>query len=380
MNRLVETIPPSAIRALNDRKRPDAIDLGLGQPLLHPQMDPLRAALSWVEQHGCPYSPNAGFAELRTAIAQHYGYPGLESADSVCITVGSQQALYLPIKSLLDPSQDEALVITPTFPAYQKLCHLEGVRVREVALDPQAGFAPDAQAVLRAVTDKTRLIALASPCNPTGRVWPASELRALCEGLLALPSPPYLLSDEVYAELYFGEERPASPAQFYPHTLVASSLSKSCALTGLRLGWLLAPKAAMKVMWKAHQFVVSCVDTLAQRTALEIFAHPEILTQHRPHYTSQRDALVASLRQHGLSFVEPDGSFYCLIRLPEPWTQRSMDAALHIMETENVVTIPSSVFGMEGFLRVTFVAEPARIEEGVRRIRRALLGEAERAR
>ncbi len=122
------------------------------------------------------------------------------------------------------------------------------------------------------------------------------------------------------------------------------------------------------------------MDTLAQRTALEIFAHPEILTKHRPHYLAQRDALAASLRKQGLSFVEPDGSFYCLIRLPEPWTQRSMDAALHIMETENVVTIPSSVFGMEGFLRVTFVAEPARIEEGVRRIRRALLGEAERAR
>lgn len=376
MNRLVETIPPSAIRAINDRKRADAIDLGLGQPLLGPAMEPLQAALSWVAQHGCPYSPNAGFPELREAIAQHFGYPGLDSADSVCVTVGSQQALYLPIKSLIDPTQHEALVITPTFPAYQKLCHLEGVPVREVALDPKTGFAPDAQAVLRAVTERTRLVALASPCNPTGRVWPESELRALCRGLLALPNPPYLLSDEVYAELYFGAERPASPAHFYPHTLVASSLSKSCALTGLRLGWILGPQAAMKVMWKAHQFVVSCVDTIAQRAALEIFANPAILGQHRPHYVAQREVLLSALRQQGLSAVEPEGSFYCLIRLPEPWTQRSMDAALHIMETENVVTIPSSVFGVEGFLRVTFVAEPSRIEEGVRRIRRALLREA----
>lgn len=372
MNRLVETIPPSAIRLINDRKRADSIDLGMGQPLLRPEMAPLEAALAWVREHGCPYSPNAGFTELRAAIAQHFAYPGLQSPESVCVTIGSQEALYLPIKSLLDPSQHEAVVVTPTFPAYQKLCHIEGVTVREVRLDPKTGFAPDADAVLRAIDERTRLVALASPCNPTGRVWPESELRTLCEGLLARPNPPYLLSDEVYAELYFTEDRPPSPAHFYPHTIVASSLSKSCALTGLRLGWIMAPLEAAQVMWKAHQFVVSCADTIAQRAAIEIFRNPAILQQHRPHYLAQRQALLDALAAYGLSAVVPEGSFYCLIRLPDSWAHRSMDAAIQIMENENVVTIPSSIFGVEGFLRVTFVAPPEKLREGIRRIRRAL--------
>ncbi len=373
MNRLVETIPPSAIRLINDRKRADAIDLGMGQPQLHPDMGPLDAALKWIRDHGCPYSPNAGFTELRAAIAQHFAYPGLRSPEQVCITIGSQEALYLPIKALLDPSLHEALVVTPTFPAYQKLCHIEGIRVVEVALDPQTGFAPSADAVLAQVTDRTRLVAIASPCNPTGRVWPESELRKLADGLLALPQPPYLLSDEVYAELYYTEQRPPSPAQFYPHTIIASSLSKSCALTGLRLGWLLAPKEAAQVMWKAHQFVVSCADTFAQRAAIEIFRKPEILSKHRPHYLSQRQALLEALSEAELSAVTPEGSFYCLVRLPKEWETRTMDAAIKVMEEQNVVTIPSSVFGAEGFLRVTFVTRPELLQEGVRRIRRALV-------
>jgi len=372
MNRLVETIPPSAIRVLNDRKRPDAIDLGMGQPLLRPEMAPLEAAMAWVRENGCPYSPNTGFAELRTAIAEHFAYPGLGSPDSVCITIGSQEALYLPIKSLIDPQRHEAVVVTPTFPAYQKLCYIEGVTVREVALSSKTSFAPDAKAVLQAVNERTRLVALASPCNPTGRVWPESELRTLSEGLLALPNPPYLLSDEVYAELYYTDQRPPSPACFYPHTIVASSLSKSCALTGLRLGWIMAPLHAAQVMWKAHQFVVSCADTIAQRAAIEIFRHPEILRQHRPHYQAQRETLLSALAEQGLAAIAPEGSFYCLIRLPELWAHRSMEAALKVMEDENVVTIPSSIFGVEGFLRVTFVAPPDRLREGIRRIRSAL--------
>lgn len=374
MNPLVRDIPPSAIRALNDMKRPDAVDLGLGQPLLVPDLGPLEEALAWVRRHGCPYSPNAGFPELRAAIARHYGYPGLDRAENACITVGSQEALYLVIKGLLDPQQHEALVVTPTFPAYQKLCHMEGVTVREVLLDPAAGFRPDAARVLAAVTPRTRLVCLASPCNPTGRVWPEAELRALCAGLAALPDPPYLLSDEVYAELYYTPERPASPAAFYPRTLVASSLSKSCALTGLRLGWLLAPADVAPTLFKAHQFAVSCVDTLAQRAALAIFERPELLGAHLGHYRGQHAAICEVLDEAGLSYVPPEGAFYCMVRLRGRAAADSMAAARALMQDHNVVAIPSSVFGVEGFLRLSFVAPPAVLREGARRIA-ALLDE-----
>src|ERR1700712_1079984 len=221
MNPRLAAISPSIIRALNDRKKEGAIDLGMGQPVLKPTLYPLVRAVAWVEEHGCPYSPNAGFLELRTAFARHYHYPYLSEPGTVCVTVGSQEALYLAVQGLLDPALDEVLVVTPAFPAYQKLCQMLGVPVREVTLDPETGFAPDADRVLAAVGPRTRLIALASPNNPTGRVWPEAELRRLTAGLSALPEPVYLLSDEVYSELYFGPTPPVSPARFYRHTLVA---------------------------------------------------------------------------------------------------------------------------------------------------------------
>ena len=368
MNPRLAAISPSIIRALNDRKKEGAIDLGMGQPVHKPTLYPLVRAVAWVEEHGCPYSPNAGFLELRTAIARHYQYPYLSEPGTVCVTVGSQEALYLAVQGILDPEKDEALVVTPTFPAYQKLCQMLGVPVREVALDPETGFAPDAERVLAAVGPRTRLIALASPNNPTGRVWPESELRRLTEGLLALPEPVYLLSDEVYSELYFGAARPVSPASFYRHTLVASSLSKSCALTGLRLGWLLAPSELSPTLLKAHQIAVSCADTIAQRAAIEIFKTPELLSAHRGHYQAQHAALVDALISEGLSFVSPEGAFYCMLRLPEPWAKDGMAAALQLMDRHNVVAIPGSVFGAEGFLRLSFVAAPELLREGIGRI------------
>ena len=370
MNPKVKAIPPSAIREINDQKRHDAIDLGLGQPRLVPDMLPFQRAMDWVQQNGCPYSPNAGFVELRTEIAKHFGYPG--GPENVCVTVGSQEALYLPIKALLNPEHDEAVVVTPTFPAYQKLCYIEGVRVVEAPLSPRDGFAPSAAAVLARVNEKTRLVALASPCNPTGRIWPENELRLLAQGLLSLPRPPYLLSDEVYAALHFTPQAPASAIRFYPHTLVASSLSKSCALTGLRLGWILAPETEMRLMYKTHQYVVSCADTFAQRVALEIFRQPRLFSAHRPHYQAQRQILVEELVALDLDHIPPEGSFYCLLRLPPKWADRSMDAALKVMREQNVVCIPSSIFGSEGFLRVTFVAPPEDLREGLRRIHRTL--------
>jgi aspartate/methionine/tyrosine aminotransferase len=376
MNPRVAEISPSIIRALNDRKKEGAIDLGMGQPVLKPALYPLVRAVSWVEEHGCPYSPNAGFLELRTAIARHYQYPYLSEPGTVCVTVGSQEALYLAVQGLLDPATDEVLVVTPAFPAYQKLCHMLGVPVREVALDPETGFAADADRVLAAIGPRTRLIALASPNNPTGRVWPESELRRLTEGLAARPEPVYLLSDEVYSELYFGPDRPASPASFYPHTLVASSLSKSCALTGLRLGWLMAPIEISPTLFKAHQFAVSCADTVAQRAAIEIFKTPELLTAHRAHYQAQHAAAVEALTREALSFVSPEGAFYCMLRLPEPWAKDTMDTALKLMDRHNVVAIPGSVFGAAGFLRLSIVAAPELLREGIGRIAAFLRGVA----
>src|SRR5262249_10267866 len=163
-------------------------------------------------------------------------------------------------------------VVEPAYPLYAKLCGMFGLRVRTVALDPTDGYTPRASTVLAALRPETRLLILASPMNPTGRVWSDAELKALGEGLAARPGPPvYVISDEVYRELYFGDRPSGSPATYWPNTIAVGSISKSCALTGLRVGWFIAPPQLAPALHKAHQFLVSSTTTFGQHAAIEIF-------------------------------------------------------------------------------------------------------------
>ncbi len=369
MNPRLTAIAPSLIRELHGKKRPSSIDLGLGEPALPPEHGPLRAALAWVEQHGCPYSPNPGLPELRAAVAKYHAYPGLTEAAQVGITVGSQEALSVAILALADPAVDEVLVIEPAYPLYAKLCEMFGVRVRSVALDPAEGFAPCAATVLAALRPETRIIVLASPANPSGRVWPSAELAALAAGLAARPgAPTFIVSDEVYRELYFGASAPESPAAHWAHTIVVGSISKSCALTGLRVGWFMAPASVATELHKAHQFLVSSTTTYGQRAAIEIFKQPALLSAHRPSYAAHRAALLAALDEVGLGYVVPEGAFYCLVRLRGARSTDSTAFAFALLQEADVVAIPGAAFGAEGFVRLSFVGDPARNAEGVRRL------------
>lgn len=371
MNPTLAAIPGSMIRALNAKKRPGDIDLGLGEPLLRPDVAWFEAATDWVRAHGCPYTANAGDAVLRGAIAGIYAYPGLGEAANVCVTVGSQEALYLAIKTLCDPATDEVLIVGPCYPAYPKLCQLEGVRHRVVCLDPERGFAPDAGRVLDALGPDTRLLLLATPANPTGRVWPRDELVRLAEGLAARPGAPVqVVVDEVYRELVYTDEPSFALASVHPHTYVTNSLSKSHALTGLRLGWLLGPAEGITAAIKAHQFVNTAASTFSQQVALAALKDPAGLGLHRGHYQSRRERLLQLLDAHGLVYQPPDGAFYCMVRLPVHLAADSVAAAYALLERERVVTVPGAAFGAEGWLRLSWVAEPDTLDEGLRRMAR----------
>jgi aspartate/methionine/tyrosine aminotransferase len=369
MNPRVTAIAPSLIRDLNGRKRPTSIDLGLGEPILKPDPGPLRNALAWVEAHGCPYSPNAGLQELRVAVARYHDYPGLNDPSQVGITVGSQEALAVAIVALADPMKDEAIVINPSYPAYTKLCDLFGVRTKIVDLDPADLFTPRAAPVLAALTPQTRLVIIGSPANPTGRAWPASELQRLAEGLKARGGPPiYIISDEVYRELYYGVEPPASPAAFHSHTVVVGSISKPCALTGLRIGWFIGPNETSANLQKTHQFFVSSTNTIGQRAAIEIFARPELMAAHRPRYVERRAVVLEELDAAGLVYVPPDGAFYVFVKLRGAYANDSLKFALTLLEQKDVVVIPGAAFDVEGWARLSFVGEPAMLREGVARM------------
>lgn len=376
MNPALAAIAPSLIRALHARKQPGDIDFSLGEPTLRPEVAPFEEALAWVRAHGCPYAPNAGTLELREAIAAYLGAPG---AAHVCVTVGSEEAIYLALKTLLDPARDEVLLVAPAYLAYAKLCALEGVARRGVALDAAEGFAPRAETVLAALGPRTRLIVLASPCNPTGRIWPEAELRALADGLANRAGEPvWVLADEVYRELYYTPEPPISMAALYPHTLVAGSLSKSNALTGLRLGWLAGPPEVIAQAIKVHALVNTAVSTLSERVALAVFRRDGALAAHRPVYAERRAVLLEALERARIPFVPPEGAFYALLRLPDALAGDSLAAAERLIERTRVIAVPGSAFGAsaEGWLRISWVAEPDVLREGIERIGAFLRGAA----
>lgn len=368
MNPRVLDIPGSLIREVASKKKPSSIDLGLGEPSLKPNADHFDAAMAYVREHGVRYTHNAGDPELREAIARHYDYPDMHRSENVCVTTGSQEAMYVALKTLLDPAKDELLVVDPAFPSYVKMAKLEGVAVRTVSMAEGDDFAYDAERILAAVNDRTRAIVICSPNNPTGRVVNRDEAQALVRGLQARGGEPvWIVHDEIYREQTFVEDE-AYFAELYPHTIVTNSVSKSNALTGLRLGWILAPHDFIRESIKAHAWVTSCADTFAQQVALSVFTTLGGVGEHVSWYRAQWAGVVEALDASGVRYIKPEGSFYACVRLPDG--VNSLDGALALLDEHDVLAIPGSAFGasFEGWLRLSWVAPLDRVREGVRRI------------
>jgi aminotransferase len=367
VNPRVAAIEPSVIRALNERKKPTSIDLGLGEPTCLPTMRYIEAATQWVAGHGCRYTSNAGYPELREAIAAYYHYPGL-SAENVVVTPGSQEAVLITIKALLDPQADSLLVVEPAFPLYAKCAQMEGVAVERVSMRAEENFAFDAERIAAAVSPRTRMIVICSPCNPTARVISRDQAERLAASLKARGrAPVYVLHDEVYREQLFADDA-GWFAGIYPHTVVVNSLSKSNALTGMRIGWAMAPRPVMPVLIRAHTYVVGTASAFAQRVALEIFRTPGALQEHAQWYRDQRAIAVQSLDELGLRYAPIDGSFYAAVEVGAGID--TLAFAKDLVDEEDVVTIPGSAFGagFEGWLRCSWVAPAERLREGFLRI------------
>ena len=368
MNPHVRAIAGSLIREIAAKRKPSSVDLGLGEPSLMPVPAHLEAGMAYAREHGLKYTVNAGDPDLRAAIARHYGYTGMSNAENVCITTGSQEATYAVIKTVLDPAKDEMLVVDPAFPSYAKMAKLEGVCVRSVAMSESDGFAFDAERIAHALTPQTRLIVICSPCNPTARVANRATVERLSEILTARDGEPvYVLHDEIYREQTFTAEA-GYFAQVYPHTIVTNSLSKSNALTGLRLGWAIAPREIAEGLVKVHAWLTSCADTFAQAVAAHIFSTPGALTEHAQWYAQQQRQVVDVLGKSGLRYINPEGSFYACVRLPDGVS--SLAASHALADRYDVIAIPGIAFGesFEGWLRLSWVSPIENVRTGIERI------------
>jgi aspartate/methionine/tyrosine aminotransferase len=236
----------------------------------------------------------------------------------------------------------------------------------------ETGFAFDVDEFRSALTPRTKVVVCISPSNPTGRTLTNEDLTAIAEALRDHDA--YLISDEIYRDLYYTPERPGSLSSVSDRTIVISGLSKSMSMTGWRLGWVGGPEELIKAMLVLHGYVTTCASTVSQKASLVAWSHEaeEARAGFRETFRARRDHLLGAIKSElGLRAVTPDGAFYTMVDVSEYGS--SMKVAEALLE-EKVITVPGAAFGSEGegFLRVSFCAEREMLDEGVTRIRKGL--------
>jgi aspartate aminotransferase len=366
----LQGIEKSVIRQVFDRALPGSINLGLGEPDL-PTPDVIRrAAVQAIIEEQNGYTPHAGLKTLREKIAADY--PHLEqNPERVIVTAGSQEALYLALLSLVDEG-DEVLLPNPGFVAYPTIVKMAGGVAKFYRLPRKNGFAFDADEFRRALSPQTKVVVCISPANPTGRTLSRDDLSFIADAVREHGA--YLISDEIYRELYYTPERPQSAATFFDRTIVISGLSKSMSMTGWRLGWIGGEEAVIKAALVLHGYVTTCASTVSQKASLVAWSEEAEAARagFRDTFRTRRDHLLRLIESElGLRAVTPDGAFYTMLDVSEFGS--SMKVAEALLE-QRVVTVPGAAFGSEseGFLRVSFCADRETLEEGVRRIKRGL--------
>ena len=363
-------IEKSVIRQVFDRARPGSINLGLGEPDL-PTPDVIRrAAVKAIVEEQNGYTSHAGLKTLREKIATDY--PHLEqNPERVIVTAGSQEALYLALLTLVDEG-DEVLLPNPGFVAYPTIVRMAGGTSKFYRLSAENGFVFDADEFLRALTPRTKVVVCISPSNPTGRTLSRDDLISITDAVRDQGA--YLISDEIYRELYYTPVRPDSASSFFDRTIVISGLSKSMSMTGWRLGWLGGEEAVVRAALVLHGYVTTCASTVSQKAALVSWTEEAEAARaaFRETFRSRRDHLLRTIDvELGLRAVTPDGAFYTMLDVSRYGSSMKVAEALL---NAGVITVPGAAFGSEseGYLRVSFCADHDTLSEGVRRIKQGL--------
>ncbi|HJY29203.1 MAG TPA: aminotransferase class I/II-fold pyridoxal phosphate-dependent enzyme [Pyrinomonadaceae bacterium] len=366
----LQGIEKSVIRQVFDRAKPGSINLGLGEPDL-PTPDVIRrAAVKAIIEEQNGYTSHAGLPSLREKVA--HDYPYLEQRpERVVITAGSQEALYLALLALVDEG-DEVLLPNPGFVAYPTIVRMAGGTASFYRLPRERGFEFDADDFRRALTPRTKVVVCISPSNPTGRTLSDQDLASIGHALRDHGA--YLISDEIYRDLYYTAQRPASLSSFYQRTIVIGGLSKSMSMTGWRLGWLCGEEAVVQAALVLHGYVTTCASAVSQKASLVAWSDEaeQARAGFRETFRGRRDHLLALIESElGLRAVTPDGAFYTMVDVSAYGP--SMKVAEALLE-ERVITVPGAAFGSEseGFLRVSFCADHETLSEGVQRIKRGL--------
>ena len=363
-------LQPTLIRQFFERALPDSINFGLGEPdLPTPQfMRDEAARIARDEQNG--YTSHPGIPALRDKIAEQYPHLDLPRT-GVVVTCGSQEAMTDAFLCTVEAG-DEVLLPNPSFPAYDACTRIaEGTPVY-YRMPADDGFKFDVSDFKSRITEKTKLAVVISPSNPTGKILTEEDLKQIAGALEGTGI--WLISDEIYSDLYFGE-RPRSASEFYDKTIIVSGLSKSLSMTGWRLGWAACKDPELiNAIQVLHGFTTVCTSTITQKASLLAWTdEAEAAKQHARDVYRKRGEFLVDLfaTELGLKSTSPEGAFYTMLDV------RSLGDDIEIAEKflqNRVVTVPGVAFGDEakGFLRISFCNTEERMAEGVRRMKEVL--------
>lgn len=369
-------IQPSGIRKFFDvvSEMKDAISLGVGEPDFDTPWHIREEGIYSLEKGRTFYTSNSGLKELRVEIVRYMQRRFGLSYDwqhEVLITVGGSEAIDLAMRAMLNPG-DEVLIPQPSYVSYLPCCVLaDGVPVF-IELKEENQFRLTPEELRAAITDKTKILVLPFPNNPTGAIMTKDDLEAIAE--ICIEKDLYVISDEIYTELtYSGEPVTiASIPGMRDRTIVINGFSKAYAMTGWRLGYAVGPRVIMEQMTKIHQFAIMCAPTTSQYAAVSALRNGDAdVVMMRESYNQRRRFLIDALRRMNLECFEPFGAFYVFPSIKR-FGMTSEEFATRLLNEEKVAVVPGTAFGAcgEGFLRISYAYSLEDLKKALERLER----------
>ena len=383
----VTAIPPSGIRKFFDvvSEMKDAISLGVGEPDFDTPWHIRDEGIYSLERGRTFYTSNAGLRELKVEITRYLNRRQqivYDPDQEVIVTVGGSEAIDLAFRAMLNPGE-EVLIPQPSYVSYEPCTVLAGGTPVILELKEKDDFRLTAQQVREAVTDKTKILVLPFPNNPTGAILEREDLEAIAR--VVIEKDLFVVSDEIYSELsYKGDHVSiARIPGMQERTILINGFSKSYAMTGWRLGYACGPKAIIKQMIKIHQYAIMCAPTNSQYAAVEALRNgDEDVARMREAYDQRRRYLMHAFGEMGLPCFEPFGAFYVFPSVKQ-FGMSSEEFATRFLEEEKVAVVPGTAFGAcgEGYLRISYAYSLDDLKRALERLARfvaSLQGETKR--
>lgn len=368
-------LKPSGIRKFFDvvSEMPDAISLGVGEPDFDTPWHIRDEGIYSLEKGRTFYTSNSGLIELRREICRYLDRKydlKYDAASQVIITVGGSEAIDIALRAMINPG-DEVIIPQPSYVSYEPCAILANATPVIIDLKNENDFRLTAEELEAAITDKTKLLILPFPNNPTGAIMERKDLEAIAK--VIEKHDIYVLSDEIYSELTYNEEGHVSIAAIpgmLERTIVINGFSKAFAMTGWRLGYACGPKNIIEQMTKIHQFAIMCAPTTSQYAAIEALRHgDEDVAEMCEAYNQRRRYLMHMFKEMNIPVFEPFGAFYIFPCIKE-FGMTSDEFALRFLEEEKVAVVPGTAFGDsgEGFLRISYAYSIESLKEALGRM------------